>query len=92
MEKDLRYEACTKVFVIFNANEPRVKRNSNSLFDVTMGSYDGAEVCELIGLFALNIHLPRSLAKKTSQCTVMMVWQLADWRKDGLADKARKDL
>ena len=25
------------------------------MFDVTMGSFDGAEVCELIGLFILNI-------------------------------------
>ena len=30
------------------------KRNSDNTFDVTMGSYDGAEVCELIGLFILN--------------------------------------
>jgi hypothetical protein len=29
------------------------------MFDVAMGSFDGAEVCELIGLFALN-----TLAKK----------------------------
>ena len=25
------------------------------MFDVTMGSYDGAEVCELVGIFILNI-------------------------------------
>ena len=30
------------------------KNNQQSLFDVTMGSYDGAEVCELVGLFLLN--------------------------------------
>ena len=30
------------------------KRNSDNTFDVTMGSYEGAEVCELIGLFILN--------------------------------------
>ena len=24
------------------------------MFDVTMGSFDGAEVCELVGLFILN--------------------------------------
>ena len=28
--------------------------NNSSLFDVTMGSYDGAEICELVGLFILN--------------------------------------
>ena len=26
----------------------------NGLFDVTMGAYDGAEVCELVGLYLLN--------------------------------------
>ena len=30
------------------------KRNSDSTFDVTMGSYENAEVCELIGLFILD--------------------------------------
>ena len=28
--------------------------NFNSVFDVTMGSYDEAEICELVGLFILN--------------------------------------
>ena len=28
--------------------------NQQSLFDITMGSYDGAEVCELVGFFLLN--------------------------------------
>ena len=26
----------------------------DSLFDVTMGAYDGAEVCELAGIFLLD--------------------------------------
>ena len=26
-----------------------------SLFDETMGSYDGAEICELVGIYILNI-------------------------------------
>ena len=30
-----------------------IKQSSGS-FDVTMGSYDGAEVCELVGLYLLN--------------------------------------
>ena len=30
------------------------KNNNSNLFDVTMGSYDGAEICELVGLFILN--------------------------------------
>ena len=27
----------------------------SDLFDVSMGAYDGAEVCELIGIFLLNL-------------------------------------
>ncbi|KAJ8033815.1 hypothetical protein HOLleu_24177 [Holothuria leucospilota] len=40
--------------LLFDKGKAWVKRGSNSRFDVAMGSYDGAEVCELIGLFALN--------------------------------------
>jgi len=29
-------------------------KKSNPLFDVTMGSYDGAEICEIVGLYLLN--------------------------------------
>ena len=36
-----------------DSNSAWIKKN-NSSFDVTMGSYDGAEVCELVGLFILN--------------------------------------
>ena len=31
-----------------------VKRGSSNAFDVTMGSFDGAEICELVGLFILS--------------------------------------
>ena len=30
------------------------EKTNNPDFDVTMGSYDGAEICELVGLFLLN--------------------------------------
>ena len=29
-------------------------KKSGGMFDVTMGSYDGAEVCELVGIYLLN--------------------------------------
>ena len=38
---------------MFHDNKPWIKKDSNDDFDVTMGSYDGAEVCELAGLFML---------------------------------------
>ena len=38
----------------FNDGKPWIKKDSNSLLDVTIGSYDGAEIFELVGLFILN--------------------------------------
>ena len=40
--------------LLFNNGEPWCKRNNEDDFDVPMGSYDGAEVCELVGAFLLN--------------------------------------
>ena len=38
--------------VLFTNEQTWVKKESN-LFDVTMGSFDGAEICELVGLYLL---------------------------------------
>ena len=38
---------------LFHGESAWVKK-ANASFDVTMGSFDGAEVCELVGLFLLN--------------------------------------
>ena len=40
--------------LLFHNNEPWIKIDSNGDFDVTVGSFDGAEVCELAGLLMLN--------------------------------------
>ena len=39
--------------LLFSADGVWIKQ-TGSLFDVTMGSYDGAEICELVGLFLLS--------------------------------------
>lgn len=44
---------CKKSF-LFDQNSPWVKKNGNEEFDITMGSFDGAESCELVGLLILN--------------------------------------
>ena len=38
--------------LLYGNSEPWMKKDSR-LFDVTMGAYDGAEVCELVGTFLL---------------------------------------
>ena len=40
------------------------KKNHSIMFEVTMGSFAGAEVCELIGLF-----LPNNLSDKKAKTT-----------------------
>ena len=44
------------------------------MFDVTIGSYDEAEICELVGLFILN-HLGKTFGKE----------KIGLYRDDGLA-------
>ena len=40
--------------LLFSKDGTWVKKGGNELFDVTMGSFDGAEVCELVGLYLLD--------------------------------------
>ena len=40
----------SRKFLLFSDNTVWMKKGE-SLFDVTMGSHDGAEVCELVGLY-----------------------------------------
>ena len=44
---------CRKT-VLFHDNELWVKKGSNGNFDVSQGSYDGAEICELVGILLLH--------------------------------------
>ena len=77
--------------LLFSKGKTWMKANSSKLFDVTMGSFDGAEVCELVGTFALAQLPNRYRAGNTGL-----------YRDDGLAvfkglsgseaDRARKDI
>ena len=40
--------------LLFDKDNVCVKKD-NLEFDVTMGSYDGAELCELVGLYLLDL-------------------------------------
>ena len=41
---------CRKSLLFYNS-EPWKKKEHDSSFDITMGSYDGTELCELIGIY-----------------------------------------
>ena len=75
--------------LLFNDNSTWIKKQGGD-FDVTMGSYDGAEICELVGLYLLNL-----LCKHFDKDLIGL------YRDDGLsafnfsgpqADKARKKI
>ena len=76
--------------LLFDNTSTWIKKG-NVLFDVTMGSYDGAEICELVGLYLL--HTLTDLIKKE---------HIGLYRDDGLAvvlnangpkmDKLRKSI
>lgn len=59
--------------LLFNNGEPWVKKEDES-FDVTMGAYDGAEVCELVGIYLQSI-----LSQKIDKNNIGL------YRDDGLA-------
>ena len=40
--------------LLFSKDGTWVKKKGNDLFDVTMTSFDGAKICELVGLYLLN--------------------------------------
>ena len=41
--------------LLFNNAEPRLKKPGNEEFDVSMGCFDGAEFCELVGVYILHL-------------------------------------
>ena len=45
---------CSRKSLLFEKASAWVKRGNNFFFDVMMGSYDGAEICELVGIYLLN--------------------------------------
>ncbi len=77
--------------VLFNDGKPWTKKDSNSLFDVTMGSYDGAEICELVGLFILN-KLGQKFGKENIGLYKDDGLAIMKSKSARLADKTRKEL
>ena len=48
--------------LLFNNKETWLKKSGNEEFDVPMGCFDGAEVCELVGVYIL--HLLKTVMRK----------------------------
>ena len=77
--------------LLYQNDNPWVKKNTSVEFDVTMGSYDGADMCEIVGLLMLDM-----LSKLFEKNSIGL------YRDDGLSifrnynghqsDKVRKEL
>ena len=52
-EQDREIILLAKNTLLYNNNQAWTKRGTRSHFDVTMGSFDGSETCELVGLYIL---------------------------------------
>ena len=59
--------------MLFYKNEPWKKKDSDSCFDITMGSYGGGELCEFIGMYLLS-----------QLCTIINKNDCGIYRDDGL--------
>ena len=53
-ESELQIIKHTRKSLLFSKDDQWVKKNGDEQFDVTMGSYDGAEVCEIVGIYLLS--------------------------------------
>ena len=54
-QQDRQIITHTKKSLLYHPNSPYTTKNANEMFDVTVGSYDRAEMCELIGAYILSL-------------------------------------
>ena len=52
-----------KTFIIVDEEAAWIKMQSKNSFDITMGSFDGAETCELVDSYLLS-QLPKNIREK----------------------------
>ena len=74
LDEDIEIILHTRKSLLFSQGRAWMKRDKDGLFDVSMGSFDGAEICELVGAFLLN-----KLAESIDKDSIGL------YRDDGLA-------
>ena len=80
-----------KKFLLFNSGKTWIKKENNSLFEVTMGSFDGAEIGKLVGLFILK-KLGQKFAKQNIGLYRDNRFAILKNKFARLAEKNKKDL
>ena len=61
-EQDMLIIMQARRTLLFNDGETWVKKTGNEEFDVPTRCFDGAEICELVGIY--NLHLLKSIIRK----------------------------
>ena len=84
-EKTLSIIRHSRKSLLFDTNSNWAK-NDNPDFDVTIGSYDGAEICELVGLFLL------SNMKENFKNFSLGLYRFSRKMSGAEADRLRKDI
>ena len=72
MPQDRQIITNAKRPLLYHQNTPWEKKNTSNLFDFIMGSYDGAETCELVGVYMLSLIMLKIKEQVGLSCA--MVW------------------
>ena len=64
-DKDLQIIKHCRKSILYHKDEAWKKKKSESCFDVTIVSNDGAEICELTGIYFLS-HFPNLVSREES--------------------------
>ena len=69
-DEDRKIIILAKNTLLYNSSKAWTKRGNKGHFDVTMGSYDGSETCELVGLYILSLieHLEINVGLYRDDC------------------------
>ena len=73
--------------LLYSENQPWKKKDVKSFFDVTMGSYDGAENCDLVGLYILSQLPDLNLKSGLYRDDGLAVSSKTKWQNEGLKKK-----
>lgn len=80
--KDLRTIKHCRKSLLFFEDESLTKKATGNSFDVTMGSYDSAEICKIMGLLLFN-NFPFLSTNETWVFTETIVWSFyPTWEKE----------
>ena len=80
----------TKQLLLLTDGTAWTKNDSDGMFDVTMGSYDGAETCELVGAYLL-CQPPKEISRNQIGLYRDDIW-LGSFSHNSTKDRVNKEI